>query len=58
MVIVAYYLAKEKGLFIYLTPSVPLSLRGVKGEGEEKEKGAAAPLWSALFALQLFKRSY
>jgi len=27
-------------LTIYLTPSVPLSLGGVKGEGEEKERGA------------------
>jgi len=29
-------------LFVYLTPCVPLSLRGVKGEGEEKR--GEAPL--------------
>jgi hypothetical protein len=44
VLILAHCLAKEKGLFIYLTPFVSLSLRGIKGDGEEKERGASAPL--------------
>ena len=27
--------------YVYLTPFIPLSLRGVKGEGEEKKEGAS-----------------
>jgi hypothetical protein len=30
----------------YLTPCIPLSLRGIKGEGEEKEEGLT-PLLNA-----------
>jgi len=41
-----YWLCKlsQNRLFIYLTPCVPLSLRGVKGEGEDIERGGSAPL--------------